>query len=96
MNNEPKFEADYKQINRNVACFGDAFPFGREQIIESAKKSIMFRVEETHNSQAMSILSDAQELMERGDVERARQLINVAKVLICENHDIFERKGTQQ
>jgi hypothetical protein len=33
---------------------------------------------------AMSYMSDAQELMAFGDVERARQTLNIAKHILCE------------
>tara|TARA_R110002020_G_scaffold83023_3_gene205709 strand:+ start:2420 stop:2671 length:252 start_codon:yes stop_codon:yes gene_type:complete len=37
---------------------------------------------------AISKLSDAQEVLEVGDTERVRQIINVAKTLIMESQDL--------
>lgn len=93
MNSNKAFTATAAQVERNTACFGSAFPFGREQIVEAAKDSIMFRCNGHFMSHAMSICSDAQELMERGDIERARQLLNVAKVLISESSQIERNKN---
>lgn len=33
----------------------------------------------------MSVLSDAQEVLAHGDAERARQMMNIAKHLICKH-----------
>jgi len=65
----------------NMNCFGKDFPNGREQIVEAAKNSFMFEVT-GFQMIAMSILSDAQHVLENGDAESARQKMNIAKVLI--------------
>ena len=60
--------------------------FGVENIevyIEEMKKSIMWRVS-GKNMMITSILSDAQEWMERGDTEAARKLMNIAKYIVNE------------
>lgn len=41
-----------------------------------------------HEMTAISLLSDAQEVMFRGDTERARQWINVAKYILSEGMDL--------
>lgn len=70
------------QANQQRQMFGcdpDAF-------LDSVKNSVSYKFTGGLMS-AASVLSDAQELMAMGDVERARQEINLAKLIIFEIMD---------
>lgn len=58
-------------------CFG----VNMEQLKANIERSTELQC---HAMLAMSILSDAQELIERGDTEQARQFINQSKYIISE------------
>jgi len=55
----------------------------KDEILDSVKDSITFKLSGPGMIVA-SYLSDAQELIEHGDSERARQYINIAKMLMME------------
>lgn len=57
-----------------------------EQLMANIRATITYRAVGGHMV-AMSYMSDAQELMAHGDVERARQAINIAKHILCEIMD---------
>lgn len=67
------------QQRQMFGCDPDAF-------IDSVKASFSYKMTGGLMS-AASVLSDAQELMAMGDVERARQEINLAKLIIFEIMD---------
>ena len=60
------------QVERQVKCFGMTM-----EEVEVEFKTALFQTDRIMF--AMSILSDAQEAMVRGDVETARQWVNKAK-----------------
>ena len=65
-------------VSRNVAMFGFE---DIEGYVDSVKESLTFKFSGMPMV-IMSILSDSQEQMARGDSESARQTINVAKYLL--------------
>ena len=71
------------QRDANARMYGVA---DIEQFMDSVRGSITYRFTGA-NMVAMSFMSDAQELMAHGDVERARQTLNIAKHILCEIMD---------
>lgn len=70
-----------KQMSTNIAWEIQAYGSPAADIIESVEDSITFKFSGPGMVVA-SYLSDAQEVMEFGDNERARQYINIAKMLM--------------
>ena len=68
------------QRDANLSMYGVS---DIEQLMESVRGSITYRFT-GGNMVAMSYMSDAQELMAFGDVERARRVLNIAKHILCE------------
>lgn len=64
-------------MNREIECFGCTVA----DLRESVESSLTFKLN-GYQSVAMSLLSDSQEVMLRGDTELARQVINQAKWVI--------------
>lgn len=58
----------------------------KDEILESVRDSLTYKLSGVEMVIA-SYLSDAQELIACGDSERARQYINIAKMLIFEKMD---------
>lgn len=58
--------------------------FGVEDIEEYYSENILDPIFGSHQMAAMSLLSDAQEEIQRGNDERARRLINIAKWVISQ------------
>jgi hypothetical protein len=71
------------QTTRNEAMYGFA---DIDAYIESVKQSITYKFTGGHMIVA-GLMSDAQELMAHGDVERARQTLNVAKTIMFQIMD---------
>ena len=71
------------QTTRNEAMYGFA---DIDAYIESVKQSITYKFTGGHMIVA-GLMSDAQELMSHGDVERARQTLNIAKHILFEIAD---------
>jgi len=71
------------QISRNEQMYGFA---DIDSYIESVKDSITYKFT-GGNMVVAGLMSDAQELMAVGDVERARQTLNVAKTIMFEIMD---------
>ena len=71
------------QTTRNEAMYGFA---DIDAYIESVKQSITYKFTGGHMIVA-GLMSDAQELMAHGDVERARQTLNVAKTVMFQIMD---------
>lgn len=67
----------YNKLTWELQAYGSP----ESQIIESVEDSITFKFSGPGMVIA-SYLSDAQEVMEFGDNERARQFINIAKMLM--------------
>ena len=67
----------------NLAWEVQAYGASQESILESIKDSITFKLSGPGMVIA-SYLSDAQELIAVNDGERARQYINIAKMLMME------------
>lgn len=67
----------------NLAWEVQAYGASQESILESIKDSITFKLSGP-GMIAASYLSDAQELIAVNDGERARQYINIAKMIIFE------------
>lgn len=65
-------------VSRNVSMFGFEDIDG---YVESVMNSLTFKFSGM-NMVVMSLMSDAQEQMERGDTESARQTLNVSKYLL--------------
>jgi len=53
-----------------------------DKIVASVKACLQYQHHVDINTLLCSYLSDAQEMIERGDNERARQYINIVKMLI--------------
>ena len=70
------------QASRNESMYGFA---DIDSYIESVKDSITYKF--TGGNMVAGLMSDAQELMAVGDVERARQTLNVAKTVMFEIMD---------
>jgi hypothetical protein len=68
------------QTSRNESMYGFA---DIDSYIESVKDSITYKFT-GGNMVVAGLMSDAQELMAVGDVERARQTLNVAKTVMFE------------
>jgi hypothetical protein len=68
------------QRDANLSMYGVSDIDG---LMDSVCSSLSYRCTGGHMA-AMSFMSDAQELMAFGDVERARQRINIAKHILCE------------
>ena len=71
------------QTSRNEQMYGFA---DIDKYIDSAKDSITYKLT-GGNMIVAGLMSDAQELMEHGDVDRARQTLNVAKAVMFEIMD---------
>ena len=71
------------QTSRNESMYGFA---DIDSYIESVKDSITYKFT-GGNMVVAGLMSDAQELMAVGDVERARQTLNVAKTIMFEIMD---------
>jgi hypothetical protein len=71
------------QTTRNEAMYGFA---DIDAYIESVKQSITYKFT-GGNMIVAGLMSDAQELMAHGDVERARQTLNVAKTIMFQIMD---------
>jgi hypothetical protein len=71
------------QTSRNEQMYGFA---DIDSYIESVKDSITYKFT-GGNMVVAGLMSDAQELMAVGDVERARQTLNVAKTIMFEIMD---------
>jgi hypothetical protein len=71
------------QTSRNEQMYGFA---DIDSYIESIKDSITYKFT-GGNMVVAGLMSDAQELMAVGDVERARQTLNVAKTIMFEIMD---------
>jgi hypothetical protein len=71
------------QTTRNEAMYGFA---DIDAYIESVKQSITYKFT-GGNMIVAGLMSDAQELMAHGDVERARQTLNVAKAVMFQIMD---------
>jgi hypothetical protein len=71
------------QTTRNEAMYGFA---DIDAYIESVKQSITYKFT-GGNMIVAGLMSDAQELMAHGDVERARQTLNVAKTVMFQIMD---------
>ena len=71
------------QTSRNESMYGFA---DIDLYIESVKDSITYQFT-GGNMVVAGLMSDAQELMAVGDVERARQTLNVAKTIMFEIMD---------
>jgi len=71
------------QISRNEQMYGFA---DIDSYIESVKDSITYKFT-GGNMVVAGLMSDAQELMAVGDLERARQTLNVAKTIMFEIMD---------
>jgi len=61
----------------------------KDEILDSVKDSLTFKLAGP-GMVVTSYLSDAQELIEHGDTERARQYINIAKMVMFEFELGFE------
>jgi hypothetical protein len=72
---------DAKRIAFEIKCYGVTVAALHEE-----RKEVFARKCYTTETDTMSILSDAQELMARGQTEFARQLINKAKFFLTEQH----------
>lgn len=68
-------------MNDNIAWEKQAYGNAKAAIIESVEKSLTFKLSGPGMIVA-SYLSDAQELIEFDDKNRARQNINIAKMLM--------------
>lgn len=66
-----------------IAWEMQAYGSTKNDILESVKDSITFRFSGP-GMVVMSYLSDSQEVMAHGDTERARQYVNIAKMLMVE------------
>lgn len=69
------------------------FPTGLDaqpERIEEAKRAL--RCARTIDGAAMSILSDVQEMMERGATDRARRWINFVKWMLCNRELLAEHE----
>jgi hypothetical protein len=73
------------QVNQSIQQ-RQMFGCDPDQFLDSLKNSSTYKFTGALMS-AASVLSDAQELMAMGDVERARQEINLAKLIIFEIMD---------
>ena len=71
------------QTTRNETMYGFA---DIDAYIESVKQSITYKFT-GGNMIVAGLMSDAQELMAHGDVERARQTLNVAKAVMFQIMD---------
>ncbi len=71
------------QTSRNESMYGFA---DIDAYVESVKDSITYKFT-GGNMVVAGLMSDAQELMAVGDVERARQTLNVAKTIMFEIMD---------
>ena len=71
------------QTSRNEQMYGFA---DIDSYIESVKDSITYKFT-GGNMVVAGLMSDAQELMAVGDVERSRQTLNVAKTIMFEIMD---------
>jgi hypothetical protein len=71
------------QTTRNETMYGFA---DIDAYIESVKQSITYKFT-GGNMIVAGLMSDAQELMAHGDVERARQTLNVAKTIMFQIMD---------
>jgi hypothetical protein len=71
------------QISHNEQMYGFA---DIDSYIESVKDSITYKFT-GGNMVVAGLMSDAQELMAVGDVERSRQTLNVAKTIMFEIMD---------
>ena len=71
------------QTSRNEQMYGFA---DIDKYIDSVKDSITYKLT-GGNMIVAGLMSDAQELMEHGDVDRARQTLNVAKAVMFEIMD---------
>lgn len=65
-------------VSRNVSMFGFEDIDG---YVDSVMSSLTFKISGM-NMVVMSLMSDAQEQIERGDTESARQTLNVSKYLL--------------
>jgi hypothetical protein len=72
-----------RQPNSQIAWEMQAYGSTKADILESVTDSISFKFSGPGMVIA-SYLSDAQEVMSFGDTERARQYINIAKMLMQE------------
>ena len=68
-------------MNDNIAWEKQAYGNTKADIIESIEKSITFKFSGP-GMIAASYLSDAQEMIEFDDKNRARQYINIAKMIM--------------
>jgi len=68
------------QRDANLSMYGVSDIDG---LMDSVRSSLTYRFTGGHMV-AMSYMSDAQELMAYGDVERARRVINIAKHILGE------------
>ena len=74
----PKTQAEQKEWRKQAYGFEDI-----DGYMESVRDAQMWESKlNAYMSGAASVLSDAQELIERGNSEEARQNINIAKALI--------------
>jgi hypothetical protein len=71
------------QTTRNESMYGFA---DIDAYIESVKESMTYKFTGGHMIVA-GLMSDTQELMAHGDVERARQTLNIAKHILFEIAD---------
>jgi hypothetical protein len=69
------------RIEREIECFGIAKNQMQIQLDEALKW-------QNHKQIAMSLMSDAQEEIERGLPNKARQSLNRAKWVLCQTNEV--------